>query len=386
MTESLNMVSNSGIKPRLKTWKGRLPVFAGMLLLFVSVFWLTMISRRMLTPLAALVVDEQYLSFGEVWEDPAFVWNLPIHNITQDAVEILSFVADCPCGKIEPPALQIPAQGTKTVRLTLDLRVPQSDLHPAKAHTDDESSSKSPNAKSPYRFTIKIIPVLPDGLDLRRVWEITGQVRQAAILLPNEVHFEDTLARSGPSAKKIVGLHTRVPVQQVVATCDRMVANLEVKRKQDDPKDFDIIVTPRMDMKAGPFKTKGRIELTLSTGEQLPPLLLPISGVLSEDIQVKPAAILAGVARVGTTVEESFLIFSASESPFDLEQMDSPSGSKLKIVRELSEASKQIKLTQEITQKGAQKSYLRFRVRYRNRESAKEIIVPVEYYGIDRDQ
>jgi len=116
MAESENMAISSPSKPWSETRNGRITVAASMVGLFVLVFWLAIRSRQMLTPMPALVVEEQYLSFGEVWEDPAFVWTLPIRNATHEDIEVINFITDCTCGKIEPRSLKIPAQGTREVR------------------------------------------------------------------------------------------------------------------------------------------------------------------------------------------------------------------------------------------------------------------------------
>jgi hypothetical protein len=356
----------------------------GLMGLFALVFWIAMKSRRMVAaPPPTLVVDERYLSVGEVWEDPAFVWTLPIRNTTNKDVEIVGFAADCSCARIEPPSLKIPAQGTREVRLTLDLRVPHRDPDSEKVHPAVGLRGESSNAKCPYQFTIKLIPVYPNGPDPLGGWEITGQVRQVGTLVPNEVHFDDTLARGTSNVKKKVAFLSKVPVRQVVATCDPAVAKLEVKRETGNAEKYDIIVIPKTDRKIGAFKAEGKVQLTLTTGEQLPPLLLPISGVLLEDIQARPASLLLGVVTVGTTVDESFLIFSDSDSPFELEQVDVPTGSKVQVVRQVSEGVKQLKLTQEITHRGDQRISLRFRARHQKNELATEILVPVVYYGFD---
>ena len=72
MKESESMASSSPSKPWSETRKGRIVVLTGVAALFVVVFSVAMRSRRMLSEPVPLVVDERYLSFGEVWEDPGF--------------------------------------------------------------------------------------------------------------------------------------------------------------------------------------------------------------------------------------------------------------------------------------------------------------------------
>ncbi len=90
----------------VKTWSqtrgGRMVFVACLIGLFCFVYWLTANSRRTLTALPALVADENYLSFGEAWEEPAFPWVVPIRNTTDEPIEIAGFATSCSCGNIEP--------------------------------------------------------------------------------------------------------------------------------------------------------------------------------------------------------------------------------------------------------------------------------------------
>src|SRR5262245_40520295 len=68
-----------------------------------------------------LAVDPQHLNFGEVWEDGAFGWVLPVENRGPSEVAIERFATSCDCTSIDPPSLTIPAGETRAVRLQLNL-------------------------------------------------------------------------------------------------------------------------------------------------------------------------------------------------------------------------------------------------------------------------
>jgi hypothetical protein len=48
------------------------------------------------------VVGQQYLDFGEVWEDPAFAWVIPIENRSAETIRIVEFVPTCSCTAVKP--------------------------------------------------------------------------------------------------------------------------------------------------------------------------------------------------------------------------------------------------------------------------------------------
>src|SRR5438874_974541 len=92
-------------KTRSPTRGRRKYVLLGLLGLFALVLWLTMKSRQMLAPNPPLVVDEEHLSFGETWEASAFSWTLPIHNTSDDDIDVAEFAVNCVCARIDPPSL-----------------------------------------------------------------------------------------------------------------------------------------------------------------------------------------------------------------------------------------------------------------------------------------
>src|SRR5262249_13860680 len=49
-------------------------------------YWIGSAPRRNAARHAALTVPDTSLDFGEVWEDPAFVWKLPIENNTDEPI------------------------------------------------------------------------------------------------------------------------------------------------------------------------------------------------------------------------------------------------------------------------------------------------------------
>jgi len=161
-----------------RTRSGRVVFLMGLFGLFGLVFWLTTKSRQTLTALPAVVADENFLSFGETWDDPAFSWIVPIRNTTNEDVEIARFATSCSCGKIEPSSLTVPARGTAELHLTLDLRSPQS---------GPDGSAKD--------FQVYVQPQITKGPGPQSGWVVHGKVTHPFVIEPLVVDFEESLVR-----------------------------------------------------------------------------------------------------------------------------------------------------------------------------------------------
>ena len=53
-------------------------------------------------PSEMLVIPPDSLDLGEVWEQEAFPWSLPITNRSHQPVEIADFATSCTCVSLEP--------------------------------------------------------------------------------------------------------------------------------------------------------------------------------------------------------------------------------------------------------------------------------------------
>jgi hypothetical protein len=178
MAESGNMTISSSSKPWSETRNGRIAIAAGMVGLFVLVFWQAMKSRQILSEPTALVVDDQYISFGGVWEDPVFIWTLPIRNTTNEEIEIAGFAASCSCVKIQPSSITLPAYGTAQVRLTLNLQ---------SAHNEPDLYGKD--------FQVAIQPRISKGAGSQVGWVVKGKIKQPFAFDPPVIDFKESLVR-----------------------------------------------------------------------------------------------------------------------------------------------------------------------------------------------
>lgn len=311
------MASSSPSKTWSETRSGRTIVLGGLLGLFVLVFWLAQKSRHMVTrPTAApaLVVEERHLSFGEASEDPAFIVTLPIHNTTNEDIGIDGFAANCPCGKVEPSSLTIPAQETREVRLTLDLR-------------------SSPTGKPDVAgrdFKVYIQPRISKGTGSQKGWVVHGRVMRPFVIDPPVVDFEESLVREQPFAPRSAVITCGMDMAELSAFCDSPFLTAKIIRDTKTPRRYRLEVQARKDIPGGPFNHLVRFAA-------LPPNKEKVSGAVSvvgrvqEEVYIQPEFLASGAEPIGTKIQETVTLQSRNGKNFKIQEIDKSGASGVTI-------------------------------------------------------
>lgn len=206
MMESESVASSRSSKPWFETRIGRLVIIVGLTGLFALVFWLARKSRQMVAEPSELEIAEQYLSFGEVWEDEDFIWPIEITNVGKEEVSIIGFDHSCTCAHIIPSHLTIPASGRATAKIHLYLVNDKSD----QKVREFETIIRARNNKSVY----------PIG-----EWKFSGKVRKHFMLSASFLQFEGILTEGKPFVSKAVQIAPEVPIKQFVVACDQKIVS-----------------------------------------------------------------------------------------------------------------------------------------------------------------
>lgn len=142
-----------------------------------------------------LTVPSSALSIGEVWENGAFEWVLPIQNHSDNELEIKHFSTSCNCLFVRPSRLCIPGGGTRDIRLLLDFR---SQDTPKLNH----GASKQVQSRE---FSVTVKPNVdyqgPHGI---QEWTVKAKVRSAILLDTPTLVFVGTSRLAQPLAPKTV--------------------------------------------------------------------------------------------------------------------------------------------------------------------------------------
>ncbi|MBX9580126.1 MAG: hypothetical protein K2X87_07435 [Gemmataceae bacterium] len=214
--------------------------------------------------IAGLAVDPSTLEVGDVWEGGDRVVALPVRNTTANAVNITDFLTGCSCARVEPRNLVIPPYATRTVQATLDAR-PQ---HPSEVGAADRPFEK------------QIQPVI-DSTPAGKSWVVRGTFRApiwsgvpAVLFGESNRAGQPPVARTVPVGSRVLGT-PRVFVSPAVATAEL--------RPHDAADRWRLVVTPRTDRPAGPFRGTITIEVVPADDTSTPAKLeLPLDGILRE--------------------------------------------------------------------------------------------------------
>ena len=295
------MVSSSSSTPWSETRQGRLVVLVGMGVLFGLVFWLALQSRRLLARPPALVVEEQYLWLGEVWEDPAFVWTLPIRNTTDEDIAIAGFNTSCSCSKLEPSSLTVPAHGVAEVRLTLNL------LNLTDKENHDELS---------YSFAVSFSPILKKHHDVQshHGWTIRGKVRRLLEISPNAtISFDDQLTFGQPFPKAQAKVKAAVALDDIFVECDPNKGRASIQKIGEQ----QFLLTVSLEESHPVGSVHFPIILRPCKGtENLPRKAVAVEAYIHNEIEPLPELIALGACQIGSTLQETVRLISRTGKNF----------------------------------------------------------------------
>jgi hypothetical protein len=339
----------------------------GLIGVCVAAFWTGSLTRKgSLQNNSGLVISDQYLDFGEVWETKSFPWTLIIKNESSEDREIEAINTSCACLKVEPYSLMVPAGQTAQCKLTLDL-----------------TKSQRQRYKDAVRpFQVRIIPHIRNTALLAKGWTIQGQVRQAFVITPSSIDFGDTLIRGKQFLSQVVSVQSKVPIRQ----CQTRISNealAYVHTNQTTTQLLQITIAPKRELPSGFFDFVVEIEALDESGNRLSGAI-PVKGRVLDTILVTPHEALLGARLLGQTVEETVTIQSRNAETLTLCGTDT----SLEAV-EIKKMGKTIDTDQlvlslkvQIAKRGEQRGLVRIRIQRRGAAKQEEVILPIVYHGL----
>lgn len=330
-------------------------------------YWVATAPQRVAAAQSPLAVDPAALDFGEVWEDSAFTWTLPIENHSDAAVRIRDVTASCNCLAVEPRSFVVPAGGKTEVRLTLNL------TGPVAAKADAVTAVRD--------FALPLAALRQDDASAPKIWVLRGRVRTAAVVSPPLVQLGQWVrGQTVPPQSATVTLKT--PVKALEAACDPALASVRVTRSRTNSEAFVVTIVPRQTIPSGPFNFPVKIRLVVREGKKMPRIVLPVAGVMLEDIQARPTVVAFGIVPLGRRVEQTVVLGSAAGKKL---QVRSVRRSSDDIEVEPAESATHVKSAYRISQRasrlGDQSGEVRFAVGADGTKATVEVVLPVTYHG-----
>ncbi len=316
-------------------------------------------------PNHGLVVSEEALNLGDVWESNDLPWTIPIKNPTDTTVEIVKLASSCGCAVIDPASLVLSPGETKRIHLRLNL-------------------TRRPQAPVNTEFKVQITPEF-QSLPLNNPgWLITARVKTALVVSPSRVDFTYPLLRGhGPEP------------QTVLVTGNSAVADLELRyeashlrvacSKVDDRENtYKIRIGPHMTAPAGPFAHRLDLRAHAKDGRVIGQRSIVVTGLIQEQVQASPSSVLFGLRRIGESAEETISLDSQTKTPFAVcaIRTQDPSTEVLAASQPMTKC-RTFQIRQRIKASGHRTSMVTFLVDIAN-DQEREIRVPISYYGVNR--
>jgi hypothetical protein len=345
-------------------WLRRGVAAAVLVLACWGAYWVGSAPQRVAAQTEGLVVNPQYLDFGEVWEDPRFVWTLPIENRSPVDITIPEFSVSCTCVGIEPQSLTIPAGQTTNVKLTLNL--------PAERPQKWDGT--------PWKFQARIYPEL-EGLR-HPGWLVQGRVRTAFTLSARLIHYGDSLVRGQPFESQTVTLTPAMPLEGVTARCDPPLAAVQVTKEADR---YSLRITPSESLPVGPFKFEVLVEAVTREGRRAIGIIA-VQGRVLGDISPVPDMIAFGAGPLGEMMEETLVLQSRSGRPFEVVGCEGKAdGVDVQAIGATGDQVHMFRVQLRISQLGDQTATIRFLVRAMGAAKPEDVSLPVSYHGMPRE-
>jgi hypothetical protein len=315
---------------------------------------------------AGLTVNPVQLDFGEVWENSAFPWRLPIENPTRNEVVVEGFEPSCYCLSFEPRSMVVPAGQAAELHLSLDL-----------AHRNREDIG------SPVRvFTVQLVPRIRDSKVPKQLgWVLRGRVRTAFELDSESVVFWDELVQGKQFTTKRVIVKGNIPLGDVTKKYDPTAVS--VKARTSTAMVFELEVTPRETLPPGSFSTAVIVEAKGPDGTSLQSKTLKIVGAVHGNVQAFPSQVAFGTRVVGDKADETVVLRSVEGvMGIELEGIDVHS-TDLTVTPLASNVAdgKAISVAQQFSQPGSRSALVKLTVR-RQDGTLREVPLEVSYYGV----
>lgn len=327
---------NSG--PASQVFRPRVLLFLGVLCA-VS-FYFAPRSFRGLSSSDALSVQKKFLDLGDVWENPAIQWSLPLANTTSQDLHIDSFVSSCACVSTDSMPLTVPSNGSQEVRLSLKLFF---------ARSESDLDQKD--------LAIRISPLLLEAVPQQPVWILRGRLRRLLRLTPRELFLPVTSGQ--PVTGNRIVVRTSLGLDELRASCEGRWGDVTVQRDADAPDRFDVTIKPRTDLPPGRFRFP--VILQPSKGsENLPSTTVYVEGVVVGDIEADPDVLLFGPRQIGESVSETVILRAKSKKSFEIQGVKHPNDVK---VEPVSDRAFAFRIWLHISQAGRQEATIVFSVR-----------------------
>ena len=262
--------------------------------------------QRVANPLSTspLYVAPNEFDFGVGWEQGSHKHAFTLHNRTAQPIAITQWRTSCTCTDITPHTLEIPARGSASVAVTINL----SAAYSAKADSPDQ------------RLSISVEPILFSGVATQTAWTFSGKARRIFVEYPS---ISGTLDYLEPPKPRTILFKTHFPLTDADVTSSSPLLRASIRTLDGEAKSHQIDVSLVGDLTLGRFDSS--LKLTgRSLGQDLPELPIPVIVDVLADVFAEPPFIHFGIVESELPSRQSLKLRSRHQRPFDVLEVQSP--------------------------------------------------------------
>ncbi len=179
-------------------------------------------------------------------------------------------------------------------------------------------------------FSVTIKPRINNPALDHNGWVITGGVRKLLTTLPT-LSWPEALIAGGYFNKSHAELQFAVPVKFCSIDYDkRYINNAEVVSVDNSDSRFMVTVNLKSDLQASDVFSSVKIIVKTLDDVELPPVSIPLTASIVNDVYVLPSVISFGILEVGQDAEQEFLVVSRTNTSFSVIDRGIPDLSNLK--------------------------------------------------------
>jgi hypothetical protein len=316
-----------------------------------------------------LFVYDEDLNFGEVFAQRAFELVLPVYSRASTELKVERAETSCACTRIEPRQFTVLPGQRSNLKLTLDLT---------------QQSVNKTDQTSPFSVFVRLHVNSDDGrFHANPQWQVTGTVRLPLRVTETAVDFGEYLQQSDVEPRTIL-VEGYTTLRDLVVKSDPRKIKASVRAIDNESGTFEVMIEPSKSLPPGPFKFDVSIIGITGSQPKLPPLILPVSGRVLDDIYLSPSRIDFGIVRTGETVQETVILASRS-GLFVAQPAVSGVDAHLAIHDELQVdegEGRRLSVVLNATASGPQSRQISLYVPNDSRQTTSRIVLPITYHGV----
>jgi hypothetical protein len=316
----------------------------------------------------SLAIDPADLDFGEAFTQAAFPWTIHIHNRSDAPVTLANIERSCDCTSIDPQTATIPPH--ESVPLNLRIRLP---VTPPGGETQAFSVDLTLATDRPSESPLAVV--------------VQGRVHPCPVYVdPADLALGELLLTNPEAFDRTIKLSTHRDIANWTAICEPSgAAEIQLTRPSpEEPVQLHLAINSRLP--PGPLDLlvvlKGLNDAANSPSE----LTIPLNGIVVDDLEAIPGALLFGACPVGTKLEKQVTFHSrAGRVIHSVEVVDAPRDFQGSLISTLGPESTDVTvLVSGLVSEASQRDMLiRFQCGVDGIDRPVTVKVPVNYHGLE---